>query len=201
MALKKRTYNSETRDAQASKTRTQILKSAKKLFQTHGFDKVTINTIADSADVASPTVYAIFKSKKGILQALIDEALSPEQFSSLVELSMSEKVPEKRLALTAKLARQMYDAEKEFMDVLREASIVAKGLEQEREKRRYERQGEYMKSLHKSLSKSLTLQEARDIVWTLTGRDLYRLLVIERGWSSDAYEKWLANTLIKSLLN
>jgi len=33
-----------------------------------------------------------------------------------------------------------------------------------------------------------------------TGRDVYRMLVLERGWSSDEYESWLAATLIKALM-
>ncbi len=53
----------------------------------------------------------------------------------------------------------------------------------------------------KILAKGLTLQKARDILWTLTGRDMYRMLVIERGWTSDEYEKWLAQILVKSLLD
>lgn len=92
----------------------------------------------------------------------------------------------------------MYDAEKELMGLLQEASVIEKELEQEREKRRYARQSEYVKSL--PISKSITRQQARDIIWTLTGRDLYRLLVVERKWSSDAYEKWLSQTLVKSIL-
>jgi hypothetical protein len=52
----------------------------------------------------------------------------------------------------------------------------------------------------KSLAKGLTLQEARDILWALTGRDMYRMFVIERKWTPDEYEKWLAQLLIKSLL-
>jgi hypothetical protein len=32
-----------------------------------------------------------------------------------------------------------------------------------------------------------------------TGRDIYRMFVLERGWTSDAYEEWLANTLIQTL--
>ena len=92
------------------------------------------------------------------------------------------------------------------MDILRGASVVApefKELEQEREKRRYERQGEYVKKLmkEKCLAKGLTLQKARDILWALTGRDMYRMLVVERMWTSDEYEKWLAQMLIDSLLH
>jgi hypothetical protein len=33
-----------------------------------------------------------------------------------------------------------------------------------------------------------------------TGRDVYRMLVRERGWSSQKYQDWLADTLVRSLL-
>lgn len=203
---KKRSYKSDTRDAQAAQTRKLILDAAKRLFQIEGFDRVTINKIAETADVSMPTVYAIFKSKRGVLQSLIDEALPPELFAELVDESKQEKSPIKRLNMTAKLARQIYDAEKELMDIVRGASVVApefKELEQEREQRRYDRQGEYVKTMmkEKHLAKGLTLPKARDIMWVLTGRDMYRMFVIERGWTSDEYEKWLAQTLVKTLLN
>jgi AcrR family transcriptional regulator len=206
MEQERRTYNSETRDAQAAQTRSQILEAAKKLFRTEGFDRVTINKLAKAAAVSMPTIYSIFKSKRGVLQSMIDDALPPEQFAELVDGSMQETSPKKRLSITAKLARQIYDAERELMDILRGAAVVApefKELEQEREKRRYERQGEYVKKMmqEKLLVKGLTLQKARDILWTLTGRDLYRMLVIERGWKSDEYEKWLTQLLVKSLLD
>ncbi|MBP9777417.1 MAG: TetR/AcrR family transcriptional regulator [Alphaproteobacteria bacterium] len=202
---KKRIYISETRDAKASQTRAQILKAAKQLFQTQGFDRVTIDMLAKAAEVSMPTIYAVFKSKRGVLQSLIDDALPTEQFTELVDGSMKEQSPRKRLSITAKLSRQIYDAERELIDILRGALVVApefKELEQERERRRYERQGEYVKKLmeDKALVKELTLQKARDILWALTGRDMYRMLVIERAWSSDEYEKWLGKVLIESLL-
>lgn len=203
---KKRSYNSDTRDAQAAQTRSLILEAAKKLFQTEGFDRVTINMLAKAAEVSMPTIYAIFKSKRGVLQSLIDEVLPHEQFAALVDDSMQKKSPKKRLSTTAKLARQIYDAERELMDILRGASVVAseiRELEQEREKRRYERQGEYVTMMmkEKSLAKGLTLQKARDVLWTLTGRDMYRMFVVERGWTPDEYETWLAQLLVKSLLD
>lgn len=201
---KKRSYHSEARETQAAQTKSHILEAAKQLFKSEGFDRVTISKIAEAAKVSMPTIYALFKSKRGVLQALIDSALPPEQFTSLVDNSFQEKSPQKRLSITAKMARQIYDAEKELMDILRSASGVSselKELEQERENRRYERQGEYVKKMMKDqvLAKGLTLENARDILWALTGRDMYRLLVIEKGWSSDAYEQWLTELLIKSL--
>lgn len=206
MQEKKRSYNSDTRDAQALKTRADILQAAKKLFKKEGFDQVTISKLAQEANVSMPTIYALFKSKRGLLQSLIDDALPPEQFAALIEEGMQEKSSQKCLNIAAKIARSMYDAERELMDIVRGASVVApelKKMEQEREKRRYQRQEEYVKKLmqEKFLAHGLTLQKARDILWTFTGRDLYRMLVIERKWSSDEYEKWLAQTLINCLIH
>lgn len=202
---KKRIYNSESRDANALRTRSRILEAAKELFRTQGFDRVTIGMLAKTAEVSMPTVYALFKSKRGVLQSLIDDALPAERFSALVAGSLHEQSPEKRLGITAKLSRQIYDAERELTDILRGASVVApefKELEQEREQRRYERQGDYVKKLmqDKVLAKGLTLRKARDILWSLTGRDMYRMLVIEKNWTSNEYEKWLKRMLIDSLL-
>ena len=52
----------------------------------------------------------------------------------------------------------------------------------------------------KAFVKNMPLPKISDILWAFTGRDLYRMLVIERGWSSDEYEHWLAELLIQTLL-
>ena len=36
-------------------------------------------------------------------------------------------------------------------------------------------------------------------MWMYTGRDIYRMFVLERGWSSNEYEEWLAQALIEAL--
>ena len=75
-------------------------------------------------------------------------------------------------------------------------------LERQRECLRYERQERMIISLRDAgrLRAELDYTTARDIFWTLTGRDIYRMLVRERGWSSQKYQDWLADTLVRSLL-
>jgi AcrR family transcriptional regulator len=204
--VKKRTYKSTARNAKAAVTRSRILVSAKSLFESQGFELVTIENIAHSAEVSIPTVYSLFQSKRGVLRALMDEALPAAQFDTLVEMSIQETSAKERLCLSAKIARQMYDAENAQMDVFRGAAVLApefKELEKEKEMRRYDRQEVTIKAMvkEKSLSKILTAKKARDILWAFTGRDLYRMFVIEQGWSSDQYEKWLAQLLINSLMD
>lgn len=200
-----RVYNSTARASQAAQTRTRLLASARALFEKEGFEYVTIDKIAQGAQVSVPTVYALFQSKLGILRVLMDEALPSDQFNILVEKSVHEKSPSERLRISAKIARQLYDAESEQMHIFRGVAVLApefKQLEEEREKRRYSRQEVTIKAMvkEKSLAKGLSASKARDILWALTGRDLYRMLVVERKWSSAKYEKWLSQMLIKSLI-
>lgn len=202
---KKRIYQSETRQAQAEQTRKRILNTAKTLFQSKGFEGVKIEELAQEAGVSAPTIYATFQSKRGILRILMDEALPPEQHAGLVEQATLSTSAQERLAITAKISRQLYDAERAQIDIFRGAALLTpelKELEQEREQRRYQRLDEGIKwiAAHNSLAQGLEVSKAHDICWVLTGRDMYRLLVIERGWSSDAYEEWLAEMLMKALM-
>jgi hypothetical protein len=75
-------------------------------------------------------------------------------------------------------------------------------LEREGECGRFEAQAALVAYLAESgrLRPDLDVAAARDILWTLTGRDLYRMLVQERGWSSDRYENWLAGLVTAALL-
>jgi AcrR family transcriptional regulator len=203
--IKKRPYNSTARNTQASQTKIRILTSARNLFESEGFEYVTIEKIAQGANVSIPTVYSLFQSKLGVLRALMDDALPPDQFKTLVEKSINEKSPKERLSISAKIARQMYDAEREQMGIFRGAAVLApelRELEKEREMRRYNRQEVTIKAMVKenSLIKRLSATKARDILWALTGRDMYRMFVIEQGWTSEEYEKWLTQLLINSLV-
>lgn len=205
MTVKKRTYNTQSRQAQARANQERILASAKELFEVQGFDKVTIEQIAAHAQVSAPTIYALFKSKIGILKAVLDTALSTQQHAALVERGKFEKTPAKRIATAAIIARQLYDAERKQLGAFQDVSIldpVFKKLEVQRESRRYKRLQEAVENLAKenALAPGLDHKKAHDIMWAFTGRDLYRMLVIERGWSSQEYEEWLANLLARMIL-
>lgn len=202
----RRSYRSTARNTKAAQTKGRILASAKILFEKEGFECVTIEKIAQAADVSIPTIYAIFQSKRGVLRALMDEALPAEQFQSLVEKSILEKSPKERLRISAKIAREMYDAERAQMEIFRGAAVLApefKALENEKEVRRYKRQEVTIKAMvkEKSLAKELSSIKARDILWAFTGRDLYRMFVVEQGWTSNEYEKWISQLLINTLVD
>jgi AcrR family transcriptional regulator len=202
---KKRPYKSLVRQRQAGDTRRRIIEATRKLLQSEGYAGMTIEAISQRAGVSAQSVYAIFKSKTGILIELLDQATFGADYEEAVRKALSARDPESRLRLAAPIARQIHDAQSATFDLMRGAGVVAPELaklEQQRESLRYERQERMIISLRHAgrIRPGVEQGTARDIFWMLTGRDVYRMLVRERGWSSQKYQDWLADTLVHSLL-
>src|ERR1700737_1134050 len=203
--MKKRPYKPPVRQRQAVDTRRRIVEATRQLLQSEGYAGMTIEAVAQRAEVSAQSVYAIFKSKTGILTELLDQSTFGPDYDDAVRQAMSASDPETRLRLAAPIARQIHDAQSAAFDLLRGAGVVAPELaklEQQRECLRYERQERMIISLRDAgrLRPELDHATARDIFWMLTGRDVYRMMVRERGWSSQKYQGWLADTLVQSLL-
>jgi AcrR family transcriptional regulator len=203
---KKRPYKSQVRKRQAVDTRRRIVEATRRLLLTEGYAGMTIEAIAQRAEVSAQTVYSIFKSKTGILTELLDQSTFGADYEDAVRQALGASDPETRLRLAAPIARQIHDAQSAAIDLLRGAGVVAPELarlEQQRENLRYERQERMILSLRaaRRIRPGLNNTTARDIFWLLTGRDVYRMLVRERGWSSQKYQDWLAATLVRALLS
>src|SRR5437016_3138729 len=203
--ITKRRYKSLVRQRQAGDTRRRIVEATRRLLQSEGYAGMTIEAIAQRAEVSAQSVYAIFKSKTGILTALLDQSAFGSDYEDAVLRALSADDPETRLRLAAPIARQIHDAQSATFDLLRGAGVVAPELaklELQRESLRYERQERMIMSLRAAgrLRPELNDATARDIFWALTGRDVYRMLVRERDWSSQKYQDWLADILVSSLL-
>jgi AcrR family transcriptional regulator len=202
---KQRPYKSATRERQAAETRLRIVKAARRLLRTAGFDGMTIEVVAKRAQVSVPTVYTNFKSKTGILTALLDQSMFGSDYDEVVRQAQSETDPETRLRRSAAVARQIRSSQSVTFDLLRGAGVVAPELaklQRDRESLRYKREESVITFLRKSgkLQPRLSHRTARDIFWMLTGGDVYRMLVGERGWSPQKYQHWLADALVNLLL-
>jgi AcrR family transcriptional regulator len=206
MATKReRPYQSVMRQRQAEETKHRILAASRKLLKSKGYSGMTIEAIAKKAEVAVPTVYAVFGSKTGILAELMDEATFGPDYERLVREAVETEDPQKRLLFAGRIARRVHDAASSTFDLMSGAGVVAPELaevEKKREAHRYAAQGSMIEFLVRSgrLRPGVNAQVARDILWALTGRALYRMLVRERGWTSQTYEDWLGETLCQSLL-
>jgi AcrR family transcriptional regulator len=200
-----RSYYSLVRQRQADETRARIAAAARQLILNKGYEAATIEAIAREAGVAAPTVYAVFGSKRRILTELIDRAAFGPAYQDLISEVKDLADPIVRLKMAPRIARQIYDSERSEFDLLRKAGVVIPELaaiEYERECGRYEAQAQTIANLVESgrLLPGLDEKEARDILWTFTGRDIYRMLVVDRKWSSERYEKWLSNAIVFALV-
>jgi AcrR family transcriptional regulator len=200
-----RSYRSTVRQQHAENTRGRIAAAAHRLLTTKGYAGMTVDALAKKAGVATQTVYAIFGSKRGVLAEVIERATFGPEYQELVATALNTTQPAGRLRFAARIARQVHDAKRATQDLLRGAGVVApefSALEHARESRRYDAQQPMIEYLAEQghLRSNLSPVMARDILWTLTGRDIYRMLVRERSWSSDQFEHWLADQLVASLL-
>jgi AcrR family transcriptional regulator len=203
---RKRPYKSSLRQRQAGDTRRRIVEAAQQLLKSEGYGGMTIEGIALRADVSAQTIYAIFKSKTGVLVALLDQSMFGPDYDEVVRQTLSASDPETRLRSAASVARQLRGAQSAAFELMRGAGVVAPELaklEQQRERLRYAGEKGVITFLRDSgrLRPELAEKTARDIFWMLTGGDAYRMLVRERGWSPQKYQEWLADTLVHSLLS
>jgi AcrR family transcriptional regulator len=182
-----------------------VLHASKTLFAARGIDRVTIEQIAMKAKVSVSTVFTLYKSKEGILRALMKSTLFGQHFQSAIARLKEETDAMRLIALTANVARAIYEAESLELGLIRGVSAFSpalRQLERELEALRFEMQRERVELLfaQSKQRKGLTLDEARRIMWMYTCRDIYRLLVHEGGWSPNRYQKWLSATLVNALV-
>lgn len=201
----KRSYSSTARTEGAVETRARILASAKELFGQYGIDAVTIAGIADKSGVAGSTVYAVFKSKEGILRKLMEQSLFGDRFQSAHQILAAIKDPVEAIARTSHVARAIYETESSDLGLLRNVSGFSPSLrkiEEEFERTRFEMQEDRLRRLFKArkAKRGISLDEARRILWMYTSRDIYRMLVIEGEWTPGRYEEWLGQTLLAALV-
>ena len=191
------------RQRQARETRTRIVAAARRLFQERGYATTTIQAIAEETGVAIPTVYDAFGSKRGILEGARVAMLSESELPALMAEAIAEPDPGRKLDLAARWNRQQMERSSDVIRAFREGSRFDADVARDH-RRILDNRGRSMRrfidSLASALAPSLTPRTATDLFWTYSNEELYRELVVERGWSPDRFERWLARTLRDQLL-
>jgi AcrR family transcriptional regulator len=67
-----REYRSAKRQAAVEETRRRVVETARRIMAGRGVPQLTIDSVAAQADVSRQTVYNLFGSKSGLLEALCD---------------------------------------------------------------------------------------------------------------------------------
>jgi AcrR family transcriptional regulator len=207
----KRRYHSPRRHRQAQLTRRAVLEAARRLFAAHGYTTTTLPAIAREANVSPPTVTAVFGTKGRLLRELIDLAVRgdvddlPLAQQSWWLAMLSEVDARRQLALFAANGRRIHERSADVAEIVRGAASaepeIAAILQQLASGRLADSRtvAQSLDEKH-SLAAGVTVERAADMLWALGLHDLYRLLVVERHWSPEEYERWLAASLVHSLL-
>jgi AcrR family transcriptional regulator len=191
--------------------RAAVVEAARTLFLERGYGATTIEAISGLADVPVATVYRLFSSKHGILKALLDRSIVgddqdiPMADRPSVRALLAERDPTQLLTGFVALTTRVNDAVAPLYRVLvsaagndADAAALLDTLTQQRQ------QGQRL--IARSLARAGALREgvrerdAADIIHALLSPELYRLLVIDRGWTIERYQPWLTQTLIDQLL-
>jgi AcrR family transcriptional regulator len=199
------------RSRQAVETQRRIVEAATRLFLRQGYAATSINSIASEAGVAVQTVYASMRTKKDILEAVIQRGVrGAEDEVPLIAgapwRAMEEEAdPHEKLATFARIHREICEREAELFVVLEIAAAVDAEVEpllRDKEHFRYRDQVRVARSLQREghLRTGLSARRAGDIIWALASERVYLALVRERGWSPKAYEAWLTEQLVGALL-
>lgn len=201
----RRSYSSDRRARTAQDTRERILDAGQTLFSRNGIDGTTIAEIAREAGVGASTVYGVHGSKEGILRGLMERVLFGGGFQSAAAVLADVSDPVKQIELTSHISRAVYESESGDLGLLRRSSGFSpalKKMEQEFEARRYAMQEPRLRALFDAglNRKDLSFEEARQVLWMYTSRDVYRMLVADGGWTPDRYQTWLSQTLLDALV-
>jgi AcrR family transcriptional regulator len=208
---RRRAYDSPRRRDQARATRREILQAARELFVERGYVVTTIGAIAARAKVSPETVYASFGNKRSILSELIDTAMAGDDAQvpilerGWVQQMREELDPQRRLSILARNGRLILERTGPVYEVLREAAAAdprMTSLWELNKAQRFAGQRELLGILTElnPLRSGLTTKTAVDIVFAIGSPETYRLLIVDRGWSADRFERWYAETLARLLL-
>ncbi|HEX8036027.1 MAG TPA: helix-turn-helix domain-containing protein [Ktedonobacterales bacterium] len=161
-----------------------------------GYAGTTLEAIAEEAGVSPKTVVAAFGSKRGILAEVLNPAALGSPYQEALAQLRGESDPYRRVALVAHLTRHVYETLSGELDLLRGVGAVASELAdiaQTIAERRWHHQERLVEFFQERgvLRAGLSRAEATDTLWALTSFDLYRMLVIQRGWAPEHYETWL----------
>ncbi len=194
---KRSTYRQE----QAAATRERIAEASRRLFVTDGYHATTVDAIAAEAGVAVRTVYSIFGSKREILSAICEQWLEDARVRPTIAAALAEPDPGSRLRLGAYWLRSLYER---GFDVVRLFDAAATEDSETRAMLRAKLDGrnQAQDMLIASLGDHLIvpLPAAQAIFRALAAPGIFLELVVETGWSADAFEEWLAQSLCQQLL-
>jgi AcrR family transcriptional regulator len=207
--VKPRRYDASRRREQARLNRGAIVAAARQRFLEDGFAATTIASIAADAGASADTIYKSFGGKAGLLRAICEEALKgegpipAEQRSDAMQAAETD--PRRMLRALGTLTTEVAPRIAPLLLLLTTAAEIDTSMAQLRadfDTARLARMTHVAQTLASKtqLRLGLSVDEAADIMWAYSSPELYRLLVLTRGWRPERYGEFVGESLVDALL-
>lgn len=191
--------------------RAAVVDAARRLFVGRGYGATTIEAISELSDVPPATVYRLFSSKLGILKSLLDvsivgdDADVPMADRPQVQSLLDDLDPRQQLAGFVEVTAQVNARVAPLYRILVSAAGTdpdAAALLDELTRQRQQGQRVIARALARAgaLRPELRERDAADVIHALLSPEVYGLLVVDRSWKPERYQRWLAGVLVDQLL-
>lgn len=187
-------------------TRSLVLKAATRLFVSQGYLATTMGDIALAAGVAVQTLYLRFGGKAALLQACFDVAVSGDDEPVAVaerpwvEEFRREPDLERALLLLASSARAGLERTVPLYSRIEEAAADPEVAELlvDLKRQKLAMVGVFATILRDKpgFDHHVNLNAASDLLYAMGSEELFRLLCVERGWSSKRWEEFVSSSLL-----
>jgi AcrR family transcriptional regulator len=205
----KRRYDATRRRQAAARTRAAILDAARELFTERGYAATPMSAIAGRAGVALDTVYASVGRKPELARLLIETAISgtdqaiPAEHRDYVRAIQDAPDAHTKIAIYAGAITAIAPRMALVLGIIQQAAPDEPDLAAlwtEIAERRAANMRLFVADLAAVTPLRLDPDQAADIVWATNAAEMYQLLVGQRGWTPQRYERFLADTWQRLLL-
>ena len=205
----KRRYDATRRRQAAARTRAAILDAARELFTERGYTATAMTAIAERAGVALDTVYAAAGRKPDLARLLIETAISgtdhavPAEQRDYVKAVQAAPDAGTKIAIYAAAVTAIAPRLALVYSIIQQAAPAEPGLAAlwaEIAERRAANMRRFVANLATVSPLRLDPGDAADIVWATNATETYQLLVGQRGWTPQRYERFLADAWRRLLL-
>lgn len=188
-----------------------MVEAAGELFLTQGYGSTSLDDIASRAGVSTPTVYAKFGSKAGLLKVLVDVSVAGDdedvpllERDDLRAHQAIESLPD-RVRAMCEAAHVVHSRSGPVLRLVARVSgsdpaVAELHAELERQMREtaLANLGTYPTSV---LRDGMDRDRAADVVLTLGHPEVWNRLVHDAGWTGEQYVDWLEHAITSTVLD
>jgi len=206
-----RAYDARGRRDQAKANRRAVLDVAREMFVERGYANVSIAAVARAAGVSPETIYKTIGAKPALLKAVSDVAIAGDdeplalEAREYIQQTIAEPDPVIKVDRYATLIATTHPRFAPITQLVRQAAMTDPDAAEVWATMTTERltgAARFIAHLHENglLRKDITVEAARDLVWTYNSPEIYELLVLGRGWPLDDFRDFISKALIAALL-